>query len=225
MSVGELRRRGPLATKNKTQLPPVTEAWPREAAALDPLLVLGTSSCGSAQRTSTQGQTQRSQVAGTPADHPNPDLLREGPSPSPLLPTPAGLPGHGLHPGYGVQLGPWTEGWGWGTGSQVAPVGGGAPCAPACNPHYGPGTQCQQSPGAKGTEHPPGHELVPPALHSGTCWVMVAHGVGLARPQHCIQLPAGSPCPPPCLAPGKTLLTCASADLLLWWREGATRGM
>ena len=104
-------------------------------------------------------------------------------------------------------------------------MGGGVPCAPACNPHYGPGTQCQQSPGAEGTEHPPGHELVPPALHSGTCWVMVAHGIGLARPQHCVQLPAGSPCPPPCLAPGKTLLTCASADLLLWWREGATRGM
>lgn len=103
--------------------------------------------------------------------------------------------------------------------------GGGAPWAPACNPHHGPGTQCQQSPGANGTEHPPGRELVPPALHSGTRWVMVAHGVGLARPQHCVQLPAGSPCPPPCLAPGKTLLTCASADLLLWWREGATRGM
>lgn len=57
--------------KNKTQLPPVTGASPREAAALDPILGLGTS-CGSAQRTSTQGQTRRSQVAGTPADPPNP---------------------------------------------------------------------------------------------------------------------------------------------------------
>lgn len=56
-------------------------------------------------------------------------------------------------------------------------------CVPACNPHHGPGTQCQQSPGAKVTEHPSGCKLVAPALHSETHWVMGAHGVGLARPR------------------------------------------
>lgn len=109
---GRTEDKGPPGHEKQDAVPPVTGAWPREAAALDSILVLGTSSCGSAQRTSTQGQTRRSQVAGTPADHTNPDLLREGPSPSPLLPTPPGLPGHGLHPGYRVQLGPWAEGWG-----------------------------------------------------------------------------------------------------------------
>lgn len=215
----------PLATNSRTQLPPVTGACPREAAALNPTPVLGTSSCGSAQKTPTQGQT-RSQVAGTPADHPNPNLLREGPSPS-LLPTPPGLPGHGLHPGYGVHLGPWAEGWGWGEGSQVARVrvGWGAGCVPCVSLPATP--TMSQAPSASRAQGPRSQsihrcKLVAPALHSETHWVMGAHGIGLARPRHCVQLPAGSPCPPPALPWARH--SCASADLLLWWREGATRG-
>lgn len=105
-------------------------------------------------------------------------------------------------------------------------VCGGVPCvplpatptmrqAPSASRAQGPR---MQSPGAEDTEHPSGCELVPPALHSETRWVMGAHGVGLARPRpdpstvySCLL---AAPAHLPALPWGRH--SCASADLLLW---------
>lgn len=155
----------------------------------------------------------------TPADHPNPNLLREGISSSPSPYSPRGCRDAASTLATESIWGPGQRG-GVGRrgslGSSWYVGGGGAGCVPCVSlpatPTMGQALQCQQSPGPRSQSIHQGVNWWPQLsiLRPTGSWGHTGRaGQTQARPRHCVQLTAGSPCPPPCLALSKTLL-CTS---------------